>query len=196
YFLRSLPYCLLNAPLAAGCYTLSLHDALPILGLADDVLHRNRAPDAPAALHARVAGVVAVVAHDEHRPLGHGDLGELLLTRASARLEVQVRLVQRLAVDEHPVLRVTALDGLAADGDDPLDEVPLVRRREPDHRPELTEETGDSGALLDLLVPHPRARALEHHHVTGLRVGEPVGDLVHQHPVRRATRAAVQRQLH
>src|SRR5690606_28901025 len=54
------------------------------LGLADDVLHRNRAPDAPAALHARVAGVVAVVAHDEHRPLGHGDLGELLLTRASA----------------------------------------------------------------------------------------------------------------
>src|SRR5690606_5337650 len=119
------------------------------LGLADDVLHRNRAPDAPAALHARVAGVVAVVAHDEHRPPGHGDLGELLLTRASARLEVQVRLVQRLAVDEHPVLRVTALDGLAADGDDPLDEVPLVRRREPDHRPELTEETGDSGALLD-----------------------------------------------
>ena len=56
--------------------------------------------------------------------------------RAGLGQVVDVRLVERLAVDQHAVARVAAGHGLAADRDHPLDEVLLVRRGEPDQRPE------------------------------------------------------------
>ena len=59
---------------------------------------------------------------------------EVGLGAAEVRLVVDVRLVERLAVDGDPVLRVAAGHGLAAGRDDALDEVLLVRRREPDQR--------------------------------------------------------------
>jgi hypothetical protein len=69
-----------------------------------------------------------VVAHDPDPPLGHGDL-ELLYGGLVARVDVG-RLVQRHAVDRDAALEVAALDGVAADRDDPLDQVLLVVGRE------------------------------------------------------------------
>ena len=83
--------------------------------------------------HPGVGRVVAAVAHHPQRARGHRDRPERVLPcRARVGQEVDVGLVERLAVDEHPVARVAALHGLAADGDDPLDEVLLVGRGEAD----------------------------------------------------------------
>ena len=117
--------------------------------------------------------------------------------RPGVRQVVDVGLVERLAVDQHAVAGVAACDGLAADGDDPLDEVLLVRRREPDQRPEPLQAAHQRvRRLLDGELAAPAVGSAEDDDVPGLRVAEPVGDLVDEHAVVHAARAAVQRGLH
>ena len=60
--------------------------------------------------HPGVGRVVAAVAHHPQRARGHRDRPERVLPgRARLGQEVDVGLVERLAVDEHPVARVAAL---------------------------------------------------------------------------------------
>src|SRR5690606_2734132 len=119
-----------------------------------------------------------------------------LLTLAA--LPVDVRLVQRFAVDHDPVLLVAAFDGLPTDGDDALDEIPLVRRSEPERGPDVLEEARDriTGRVRRGIVLHPRIGPAEDHDVPRTRIGEAVSDLVDEDPVRGAPGTAVQRLLH
>jgi hypothetical protein len=79
----------------------------------------------------RVRAVVAVVSHHPQVALRHRDRTELLLRFVPG--EYRVRLVERPAIDYDPVLLITALHGLTADRDHPLDEVTLVRWCKADH---------------------------------------------------------------
>jgi hypothetical protein len=104
--------------------------------------------------------VVAVVPHDEHLVVPHDGGCE----RARFRPLLDIGLVQRVAVDQH--LAVAHLDGLAGQGDDPLDEI------------------------LDAVVGLV-GRPLEHHHVAPVHVVQLVAELVDEDPV-----ALLQRRHH
>jgi hypothetical protein len=104
-----------------------------------------------------------VVTHHPQPPLGDGDV-ELLGGRGVPGIQV-VRLAQRNAVDGHPALGVTALDPVAADSDDPFDQVFLVvGRQQADEGESLLDLLDDDGVVLlrrGLFVLEPTARVLE-----------------------------------
>src|SRR5690606_21708125 len=88
---------------------------------------------------------------------------------------------------------VAALDPVAADPDDPLDQVLVVlgRQQSDEGEPFLDLLDADRVVLLGhgLLVLEPAAGVLEHHDVPPLRLGtEPGGELVDQDPVADADR--------
>ncbi len=132
-----------------------------------------------------VGRVRPVVAHHPQPPLGHGDV-ERSPGRGVAGVEVV--LVQGHAVDGDPALLVAALDPVAADADDPLDEVLLVLGRQQSDEGEPFLDLLDPDGVLLLrggpLVLEPAAGVLEHDDVPALRLGaEPRGELVDEHPV-------------
>src|SRR6187397_2520282 len=94
----------------------------------DQVIPRDRSPPA------RVAGLAAVVAHEEVVALGHAPGLLAVLDVLVAALGRDVGLVELLAVDPDEALRVLA-HGLAGEADQPLHErssfaaVPLGRLR-------------------------------------------------------------------
>ena len=168
------------------------HDDEP--GLADHVVDRHGA----VAGHARVGGVVAAVAHHPQLARGHRDRPERVLPgRARLGQEVDVGLVERLAVDEHPVARVAAgmvwpptamtrlMKSFSSGGASPMSDPSPCRAR-------TTTLLG--GSAVNSL--RPAVGAAEDDDVARRRVAEPVGHLVDQHPVVLAAGAAVQRGLH
>src|SRR5207237_5965843 len=91
-------------------------------GAADDLVDRDRAAAPEVLVVARVEGVVAVVAHDPDAVLGDLDRAEGAVA-AGRGTGVDVRaLLERLAVDLHRA-GAMALHCVAADRDDPLDQV-------------------------------------------------------------------------
>lgn len=133
---------------------------------------------------ARVGRVGPVVAHHEDPARRDGDREPRL---GGGVPRVQVRLVERCAVDGDTPVPVTALHGVPADSDDPLDQVLLVLRgQQPDEGEELLGlfDPGRVGGGGGLPLLEPATRVLEDHHVTAVRLGpEPRGELVHDHPV-------------
>ncbi len=158
-------------------------------GAADHHVVRDGALTRFVQMDPGVRRVGAVITHHKDPPLGDGHL-ELTLRRLVPR--VQIRFVQRRAVDGHLAARVTARDGVTADSDHPLDQVLfVVRRQQTDEGQELLALLDDRRIVLGrlALVLQPAAGVLEHHHVTALRLrAEPRGELVDQHPVSDADR--------
>ncbi|CAL9425797.1 hypothetical protein SUDANB132_01937 [Streptomyces sp. enrichment culture] len=135
---------------------------------------------------AGVGGVRPVVAHHPQPSLGHGDV-ERDGGRGVAGVKV-VALLQRDTVDRDPALLVAALDLVAADADDPLDEVLVVLGRQQSDEGEpfldLLDADGVVLARRGLLGRQPAAGVLEDDHVAALRPGpEPGCELVDQDPV-------------
>ncbi|KUN17382.1 hypothetical protein AQJ23_41315 [Streptomyces antibioticus] len=127
-----------------------------------------------------------MVAHHPQPPLGDSDV-ELLGGGSVAGIEV-VALGERHAVDGDPPLCVTALDAVAADADNALDQVLLVvGGQQTDEGEPFLDLLDDDGVLLlhrRLLVLEPAAGVLEHDDVPALRLGaEPRGELVDQDAV-------------
>ncbi len=146
----------------------------------------DRAAVRGVLVRAGVGGVVAVVAHHPQPPLRNGDV-EGRDGRRAARIQV-ARLAERASVDGDPALRVTALDMVPADSDDPLDQVLLVvGGQQADEGEAFLELFDDDRVVLllgGLLVGQPAARVVEHDDVPALRLrAEPRGELVDQDPV-------------
>lgn len=120
-----------------------------------------------------------------HHPKTTGRNQDIEWIKGSHVTGVQVRLVQRDPVDLEPTSLIAATDAIPRKPDHPLDEIVLVRCS-PDHSEDVIPETGV--ARRDGLEARG---AVEHHDLAALRTAEPVGHLVHQHPV-----ADVQRVLH
>lgn len=154
-------------------------------GTADHGVLGDRAAVRGVLVDAGVRGVVPVVAHHPQTSLGHGDV-EGRGGGGVARVQV-VRFGQRNAVDGDPALRVTALDVVAADPDDPFDQVLLVvGGQQADEGEALLELLDDDRVVLlgGLLVGQPAARVVEDDDVPALRLGaEPRGELVDQDAV-------------
>src|SRR5262245_40311674 len=129
----------------------------------DHRIHRDGRGDrvvGALVLLAGIARVEPVVAHHPQPALGYHDIEHVRARRQVVpTVVVEVRLVQRLAVDLQPVLRVATVHVVAADPDDALDEVGLTR------------------------VAAPRFRRIEDDNLAPLRVAEVVDEFVHQHPV-------------
>ncbi|AJE42734.1 hypothetical protein BJY54_004679 [Streptomyces nodosus] len=100
---------------------------------------------------------------------------------------MNIGLVQWYAVDGDVPVGVTALDGVAADRDDPLDEVlVVVGGQQTDPGEPLLDLFDDDGVVLlgRSLAREPVAGVLEDDHVAALRMGaEPGGQLVDQDAV-------------
>jgi hypothetical protein len=131
-----------------------------------------------------------MVAHDPQPALGDGDV-EGLGGRLVTRIDV-IPFGERYAVDGDPALLVTALDVVAADPDDPLDQVLLVvGGQQADEGEAFLELLDDDRVVLlgRLLVGQPAARVVEDDDVPALRLGaEPRGELVDQDAVADADR--------
>ncbi len=124
-----------------------------------------------------------MVAHHPQVPLRHVD-GEADLRGRVAGVEVG--LVERLPVDREAAFPIAADHGVAADPDDPLDQVLLPRGgQQPDEGECLLELLDDDrGGRRCRLAGEPAPGILEDDHVTAVRLGpEPRGELVDQHPV-------------
>lgn len=153
-------------------------------GPAHDRLLRDGAAELVGPVITGVGGVAPVVTQYEQATLGHLHLeGEVRRFVAG----VDVGLGQGRAVHGHPALCVAALDRVAADPDDPLDQVLLVvGRQQADEGQPLLELLDDHGVvlLLGLLGGEPASGVLEDDDVTALGLGaEPRGELVHQDAV-------------
>ena len=127
-----------------------------------------------------------MVAHHPQPSLRHGDV-ERGDGRGTAWIQV-VGLAERTSVDCDPALRVTALDVVPADPDDPLDQVLLVvGGQQADEGEAFLELLDDHRVVLllgGLLVGQPAARVVEDDDVPALRLGaEPRGELVDQDTV-------------
>ncbi len=133
---------------------------------------------------AGIRRVRPVVAEDEYPPLRHGHLERDLRGRVT---RMEIRLVERRAVDRDPPGTVAADHGVAAEPDDALDQVLVVgRRQQPDPRQRVPHlpDAHRGFVLLDRLPVQPAARVAEDDDVAALRLpAEPGRQLVHEHPV-------------
>src|SRR5690606_20529779 len=130
---------------------------------SDHVVHVDgrpvRVPGDPEAFQ-RVAGGAAVVTHHPQPPFRHLHLEGGRGGRVDDAVgRVEVRLVQGLAVDDQPPLRIAAHQMVTADRDHPLDEVFVPR------------------------VAAPLHRRFKHHDLTAARIPEVVHQFVDQDPV-------------
>ncbi len=145
-----------------------------------------RRPRAPCRRRARAGGsgsprTLPVVAHHPEVTAGYGDLELPVRVRAAGRVPGEdVRLVERLAVDLQRA-RALALHRVAADPDDPFDQVFLLGgRHQSDKAERLLHRTG----LRRRLVLQPVARVVEDDDLAALGLGaEPRGQLVDEYPV-------------
>lgn len=130
-------------------------------------------------MEAGVQGVLAVVAHDPDAVLGDLDRAEGVLAGDGAGVEVR-GLVQGDAVEDD-LAALLAGDGVAADRDDPLDEVLLLGgRHEADEAEELLDDIGRGRGL----ALEPAARVVEDDDFAALGLGaEPGGQFVDEDPV-------------
>ncbi|GAB2641168.1 hypothetical protein GCM10027169_06580 [Gordonia jinhuaensis] len=96
------------------------------------------------------------------------------------------------------MLRGAAFHGLAAYGDDALDQVVFVWWGETEPRQTVLYrvDEGIRGALRRPVVIPARRRRREHHDITGFRITEAVRQFVDDDAIVRATAAAVERFLH
>ncbi len=151
---------------------------------ADDQVVRDRSLVRLVQMDPRVRRIGPVIAHHKDPPLRDSHLEPALRGHIT---RVQIRLVQRRAVDRHPTVFVTAGDRIAADPDHPLDQILLVRgRKQSDPGQELLGLLDDDRIFLRRLplVLEPASGVLEHHHIAARRLrAEPRCEFVHQHPV-------------
>ena len=119
-------------------------------------MHRDGPELGVGDVRAAVGRGVPVVAHHPEPAVRHLHRAELGQLGVLLPVEVDVRLVPRLAVHHHPALRVAALDGLPTDRDHPLDEVLLIWLGDAD---DLTDRTHsaleDVGRTLDVHLRRP-----------------------------------------
>src|SRR5699024_4586951 len=169
------------------------------LDLADDVLPRHRPLVLVTHVEPGIRRVVAVVPHHPIAVLRHRHRAERAvegIPRGVRRL-VEVRLVERLAVDQEVPLRGAAAHRLTTDGDHPLDQVVLVGGQDPDDPTDVLQRPEYRIVRTDGLVALvPGVRYLDHHDVALLRLSDPIADLFDEYPVACTADAPVQRGLH
>jgi hypothetical protein len=141
-----------------------------------------------------VGGVVAVVAHHPEATGRYDDIERLVGWMGTGE---QVRLVECPPIHRDPARLVAADHVIAADPDDPLDEVLVARSRYPQRRADVVQKAAHcvAGRLLGELRL-PRRRALEHDDLAPVRITRAVDELVDENSVTATSGAAVQRAFH
>src|SRR5690606_16042962 len=155
------------------------HDGAP-----HDIFKRHETLARPRGVTARVAGVVAVVAHHPQGAVRNRD-GEVIFRDLRYALrKLQVGLIERDAIDGHLAEGVAARNLVAWEADDSLDEVVVaVGSAQADGREHPVDRLDHRGAFLLGRWCEPSARVLEDDDVAPVELDDVGNELVDDDPV-------------